>query len=54
MEELEGPFGEGDLKKGEKRPSGGHSPPCESRWPHFEAMMLICDSVQHRGVSEQN
>ena len=38
------------IRKRRTKPSGGQSPPYESRWHHFEVMTLICDSVKHRGL----
>ena len=37
-----------EIRKWRTKLSGLQSPPYESRWPHFEAMTFICDSVQHR------
>ena len=39
-----------EIRKRRTKPSGGQGPPYESRWPHFEAMTFICDSVLHRGL----
>ena len=39
-----------EIRKQRTKPSGGQGPLYEYRWPHFEAMTFICDSIQHRGL----
>ena len=39
-----------EIRKQRTKPSSGQGPPYESRWPHFEAITFICDSILHRGL----
>ena len=37
-----------ELKKVKKKPSGGKGPPYVSKWPYYEVMGFITDTVHHR------
>ena len=40
-------FRDHDRKK-KKNPSGGNGPPFVSRWPYFEVLTFLDDTVRHR------
>lgn len=37
-----------EMKKKKKRPSGGKGPAFVSRWPFFDTLMFLNDTVCHR------
>ena len=37
-----------EFKKTKKKPTGSKGPPYVSRWPYFECMTFLMDSVRHR------